>query len=337
MNSSSILTKLLEKKDLSTREAREFLEQVIAGTITPVQTAAILTALRMKEESPAEIVGLVETMRAHALSIKAPSAFDIVGTGGDGSNTFNISTTAAFVVAGCGVPVAKHGNRAASSKCGSADVLEALGVHIHLTPAQAQTVLQNAGIVFLFAPLFHPAMKNVAAVRKELNVRTVFNILGPFTNPAGTKRQLVGVPSIEIGRTVAQAAQELGYNYLLLVASEDGMDEISLSANTRAIEVRRKLTKEFVIDPTKHGFRKFSKRSFAGGDRDRNASIVREILAGTTGPKRDIVVLNSAYALVVAGKVKTPKDGIALAEKSIDTGAARAALDRLIKASTAPK
>jgi anthranilate phosphoribosyltransferase len=272
-------------------------------------------------------------MRAHALSIEAPGAMDIVGTGGDGSGTFNISTIAAFVVAGCRVKIAKHGNRAASGTCGSADVLEALGVKIELEPKQAQTLFDTAGIVFLFAPRFHPAMKNVVAVRKELKIRTIFNVLGPFTNPAGTKRQLVGVPNSAIARTMAEAAKGLGYEHLLIVTSEDGMDEISLSAKTYAIEVRGTEMKERTIDPTKHGFHKIKKEEILGGGKEENVAIVNEILAGKKGPKRDIVVLNSAFALVVAGRAKKVEEGILMAENSLDEGKAKAVLGRLVEES----
>ncbi|MEK7107011.1 MAG: anthranilate phosphoribosyltransferase, partial [Patescibacteria group bacterium] len=229
-----ILNKLVEKKDLGASKTRAFLNQVIAGEITDVQVGAILTALRMKGETSAEIKGLLDAMRTHMLHVSAKGAMDIVGTGGDRAGTFNVSTTAAFVAAGAGAKVAKHGNRAASSKCGSADVLEELGVNIKLSPSQAEEVYKNTGMVFLFAPLFHPAMKQVGAVRKELKIRTIFNVLGPFSNPAGTKRQLVGVPNVELAKKLAEVAKGLGYTRLLIVTSDDGMDEASISAKTKA-------------------------------------------------------------------------------------------------------
>lgn len=331
ISAEEILNTLVEKKDLTGLETRGFLDGVVKGGITDVQASAILTALRMKGESIEEIVGLVEEMRLKMLKVQAKDVIDIVGTGGDRSGTFNISTAAAFVAAGAGAKVAKHGNRAASSKSGSADVLLALGVNIQLAPEQAEEVLRNAGMVFLSAPMFHPAMKNIVAVRKALKIRTIFNILGPFANPAGTKRQLVGVPNADIAKKMAKAATKLGYTRLLIVASEDGMDEISLSAKTRAYEVRGKSVKTFTIDPKKYGFKKSSKKDILGGSAEENAAIIQEILNGTKSAKRDIVVLNAGFALVVAGLARSAREGIRLAEESIDSGKARVALEVLIR------
>ncbi len=331
MNITELLNNLVEGHDLKSSDTEEFLEQVIRGELTDAQIAAVLTALRIKGESSEEIVGLLRSMRRHMLSVQEPDAIDVVGTGGDGSGTFNISTVAALVAVGAGARVGKHGNRAASGKCGSSDVLEALGVNVHLTAPEAKEVLQKAGMVFLFAPLFHPATKRVVAVRKELKIRTIFNILGPFANPAETKRQLIGVPNADIAKKMASVAKSLDYKHLIIVASEDGMDEISLSAKTLAFEIRGTSVKKFTIDPKKFGFKKSSKSDILGGDAGVNVAIVRDILLGTKGPRRDIVVLNAAFALYVAGIAKTPKEGIALAEKSIDEGKASAALERLIK------
>ena len=333
INATELLNTLLAKKALSAKEARAFLDAVIAGEMTPAQIGAILVALRMKGEEGSEILGLLESMRAHMVKVHAPEAIDIVGTGGDGSGTFNISTAAAFVAAGAHANVAKHGNRAASSACGSADVLEALGVNIQLSPEQAQAVYEAAGIVFLFAPLFHTALKNVVAVRKELKVRTIFNVLGPFANPAGTKRQLVGVPNLSIAKALSAVVPKLGYEHILIVTSEDGMDEISISAKTHAVEYAGGKTKRFTIDPQKFGFKKAKKSDLFGGDAKQNATIIRDVLSGVTGPKRDVVVLNTAYALVVAGIARTPQEGVRSAEHSIDTGSAKSALERLIKES----
>ncbi len=333
MNITELLNTLVEGRDLSAGETEEFLEQVIRNELTDAQIAAVLTALRIKGEVPEEIVGLLRSMRRHMLSVHEPQAMDIVGTGGDGAGTFNISTTSALVAAGAGVKIAKHGNRAASGKCGSSDVLEALGVNVQLTAAEAKTVLQKAGMVFLFAPLYHPATKRVVAVRKELKIRTIFNILGPFANPAETARQLIGVSSPAIAKTMALVAGKLGYEHVLIVASEDGMDEISLSAKTRGFEVKGSAVKTFTINPAKLGFKKSSKKDILGGNAEENVAIIRDILAGKKGPKRDIVVLNTAFALSVAGIAKTPKDGIVLAEKSIDSGEAQKALGRLVKES----
>ncbi len=332
-DATSILNTLIQEKDLSREESRAFLDSVIAGDMTPAQIGAVLTALRMKGESPEEIEGLLQGMRSHMLMIDAPGAIDIVGTGGDGSGTFNISTAAAFVAAGAGAKVAKHGNRAASSKCGSADVLETLGVNIQLSPQQAAEVYKKAGIVFLLAPLYHAALKNVVAVRKELKIRTIFNVLGPFANPAGAKREVIGVPNADIAKTMAKVALSLGYEHVIIVTSDDGMDEISTSAKTQAFDVRAGKIRKSIIDPSKLGFKKAKKEELLGGNAEKNAQIVRNILAGKKGPKRDIVLLNAAFALYVAGIAKDPKEGITLAKDSIDSGRAREALDKLVKES----
>src|SRR3989338_5464525 len=330
-NATEILNKLVEKKNLTADEARAFLIDVINGVITPVQTGAILTAFRMKGESAAEVKGLIQAMREKMLTLRAEGAIDIVGTGGDGSGTFNISTASAFVASGAGAKVAKHGNRAASSKCGSADVLEALGVRIDLTPEQAEEVFNKAGMVFLFAPLYHSSMKNVVLVRKELKIRTIFNVLGPFTNPAGTKRQLVGVPNATLAKKLSEVAQGLGYEHLLIVTSDDGMDEVSISAKTKVFEIRGKTVKKYTIDPAKLGFKKTSLDSLRGGTKEENAEIIRDILKGRCGPKRDIVVLNAGLALCVVGLAKDTKQGIKLAEKYIDSGEALKALENLVR------
>jgi len=332
IDATHILNTLIAKKDLTKEEAQTFLDAVVAGEMTPAQIAAILTALRMKGESTAEITGLLESMRTHMLKIEAPDAIDIVGTGGDESGTFNISTAAAIVAAGAGAKIAKHGNRAASSKCGSADVLEKLGVNIQLTPEQAKKVFDAAGIVFLLAPLYHAAMKTVIVVRKELKIRTIFNVLGPFANPASTKRQLIGVPNADIAKKMAKVASKLGYERVIIVTSKDGTDEISLGGKTLAYDIGRSI-KKFEIDPRKLGFKKASLSDLQGGTADDNAGIIRAALVGGKGPQRDVVVLNAAFGLLVAGLARTPKEGVDLAEKSIDTGAAKVALERLVKAS----
>lgn len=331
MDTTLILNSLIARKDLSEKEAGEFLERIMDGRVSPVQAGAILTALRMKGESSSEVLGLIKTMRAKMLTVSAPDAIDIVGTGGDGSGTFNISTASAFVARGAGVKVAKHGNRAASSRCGSADVLEALGVKIELTPEQAQRVFEAAGIVFMFAPIYHASMKQVVAVRRELKVRTIFNVLGPFTNPAGTKRQLVGVPNLDLAEKLAEVALGLGYKRLLIITSEDGMDEASVSAKTRVFEISGKHVKKYAVEPAKLGFKKAPMSALRGGDSAGNAAIIREILSGEKGPKRNIVLLNSGLALYVAGIAKDIPQGIELAERSIDGGKALSALEILVK------
>jgi len=331
MNAADLLNSLIEKKDLTASDTHKFFDAVVRGEIPNAQIAGILVALRAKGETVGEIEGLVRAMRSHMLSVNAPGAIDIVGTGGADADPFNISTAAALIAAGAGARVAKHGNRAASSKCGSADVLEALGVRIVLAPEEAARVYAKAGIVFLFAPAYHPATKNVVAVRKELKVRTIFNVLGPFANPAGAKRQLVGVPDTAVAKKMGEAAQKLGYERLLIVTAE-GMDEISISGKTHALELSEGRTREFEIDPAAFGF-SGKKEDLASGDAAENARILRDILEGKKGPRRDVAVLNAAYALTVAGIAKDPKEGIALAETSIDSGKAAAALETLVRES----
>ncbi len=325
---TSILETLVQKKNLTTGEASDFLSGVMGGTVSPTMTAAILTALRMKGESLEEIVGFVRAMRSHMVSVSAPGAMDIVGTGGDGSNTFNVSTTTALVVAGAGVPVAKHGNRAASSRCGSADVLEALGVNIQLTKEQAEEVFKKVGFVFMLAPLFHPSTKNVVAVRKELKIRTIFNVLGPFANPAATKVQLTGVPDVESAKKLAAVAAKLGYKRNLIVTG-GGMDEVGLNAPTVAYEVRGVRVRKFAIDPQKLGLKKASSKALLGGDARENAVMVEAILKGEKGPRRDIVVLNSACALYAMGKARTIREAMPLAIHSIESGEACGILSNL--------
>jgi anthranilate phosphoribosyltransferase len=331
---NDILNKLMDKKDLTKTEMQLVINSIIKGEVNAVQIGAFLAALRTKGASAEEIVALIEGMRKHMVVISGiKGAVDTCGTGGDGSGTFNVSTTVAFVVAGAGVPVVKHGNRAASSLCGSADVLEALGVTIMLKPEQAQEVMKAVGMLFLFAPLYHPAMKHIAPVRKELGVRTVFNVLGPFLNPARVKRQLIGVPSPAMAKKLAQVGAQLGYEHLLIVSSSTGMDEISVSRPTQVYEVKGKEIKLKIVNPQKLGFKKSSLKSIQGGSAEENAQIIRDILAGEKGARRDIVVLNSAYALYAAGKAVTITQGIKLAEQSIDSGSAKKVLEQLIKES----
>lgn len=330
MNTKFLLNKLTEGNNLSQTEASNLLEKIIAGELNSAQIAAVLIALKTKGETVDEIVGFIKTMRKHMVKIKAPRAVDIVGTGGDGVGTFNISTTSSFVVAGCGIPVAKHGNRAASSKCGSADVLENLGVNLNLTPTEMGEVFKKTDIVFLFAPFFHPAMKTVAPIRKELGIRTIFNFLGPFLNPATTKRQLLGVTSIKIAQKLAKVAAKLNFAHLLLVTSEDGMDEITTTAKTKVFEIKSSQIRSYFISPEKYKFKIAKKSDLLGLDAPTNAAILLKILRGEKGPKRDIVLLNSAAALLVSGKVKNIGSGVILAEKSIDSGSALQALQKLI-------
>lgn len=326
-----LLDALLDGKNLSQKDAKDFLDSVLKGGVDPLLISAITVALRAKGETAEEIAGLVGAMRSNMISVVAPHAVDIVGTGGDGSNSFNISTVSAFVVAGSGVKIAKHGNRAASSTCGSADVLEALGVNINLTKDQAEEVFKEVGFVFMMAPRFHPALKEVVPIRKALKVRTIFNILGPLCNPAGTDRQLTGVPSIGIAQKMAEVAKKLKYKRMMIVTS-DGLDEVSTRRLTHVFDVQGNKVKRFTIDAQKFGMKKPDSIALKGGDARLNADISRLILRGEKGPRRDVVVLNSACALVVAGKAKTIAEGISLAEKSIDMGNARRVLELLVKA-----
>lgn len=296
-----------------------------------MQSAACLVSFRTKGETVDEITGFIQTMRKHMIKINAPQAIDIVGTGGDGSGTFNISTAASFVIAGMRVPVAKHGNRAASSKCGSADVLESLRVNINLTPSQAEKVFKKVGLVFLFAPTFHPAMKLIAPVRKELGFRTIFNFLGPFLNPAQTKRQLIGVPNFETAKKLAQVATKLKFTYLMVATGKDQIDEITTTGETYIFEVKGTNLKNYVISPKQYGIKQANKKDLLGKDPTENARIILNILRGEKGPQRDIVILNSAAVFLIAGKVKNMTDGILLAEKSIDSKAAMKVLQSLIK------
>ena len=330
MNTQTILNNLLQKQDLISEETSFLLSEMMNGSISDVQISALLTSLAVKGETVEEIIGFVKTMRKHMIPVHAEDAIDVCGTGGDGKQTFNISTAVSFVVTGAGVQVAKHGNRAASSQCGAADVLEKLGVNILLSPQQAEAVLQKVGMVFLFAPLFHPAMKSVSLVRKALGIRTVFNYLGPFANPASVKRQLIGVPNVGVAEKLAQVGNELKYEELVLVTSNDGMDEISVSNKTYMYEIKNREIHRSIIDPEDFGFN-YQADDVRGGDAEYNARIVKNILDGEKGAARDIIVLNSAVALYIAGKVPTIKEGIALAEQSIDSGRAKVILENLIK------
>ncbi|OGG13389.1 anthranilate phosphoribosyltransferase [Candidatus Gottesmanbacteria bacterium RIFCSPHIGHO2_01_FULL_39_10] len=326
-----LLNKLIEKKDLTIEESEKLMEEMLRGNLTNALMASVLTALRMKGESVEEMLGFINVMRKYMQKIKVSGlVIDTCGTGGDGKGTFNISTATALVVAGAGVKVAKHGNRSASSFCGSADVLEELGVNIQMTPRQAEDCLQKVGITFLFAPLFHPAMKHVAGVRKELGIRTVFNFLGPFVNPARVRRQIVGVSDRNIAEKLMEVAKYLDYEHLLIVISDDGLDEISISNKTRIFEIKNNRVRKFTMMPENFGIKRASIETIKGRDAKINAKIIERILEGEKGPKRDVVILNSAAALYVAGKVKDINSGIKLAEESIDRGKAKKILEQLI-------
>lgn len=329
MELKNVLNKLVEGKDVTAEQTQEFIDLCAKGIVPATQVAAFLVALRQKGETVHEIVGLIHGMKSHMISIPVEHTLDTCGTGGDGKHTFNISTAVALVVAGAGVRVAKHGNRAASSKSGSADVLEALEVHIMLTPKQARTVLEKVGMVFLFAPLYHPVMKHIAPVRKELGIRTVFNFLGPFLSPTNAKRQIIGVPNHATAKKLARVASRLDYEHCLLVTSEDGLDEISIASPTHLIDVKGKTVTEYKITPDEVGLQKGTLDHVIGDDAQTNAVMIEGILKGELGSSRDIVVLNAAAALYVSGKVQTIKAGIPIAQQSIDRGNAQKILEHL--------
>ncbi len=316
------------RKDLSRELARTSMEQVLAGQATPAQIAAFAVALRMKGETPDEIAGMAEAMRARVPPIRTKRAplLDTCGTGGDKSGSFNISTTVAIATASCGVAVAKHGNRAVSSRTGSADVLEALGVKLDITPGKAARSLDLLGITFLFAPNYHTALRHAAGPRREIMVRTVFNILGPLTNPAGAKRQLLGVFADELVPTVVQVLKELGSERAWVVHGRDGMDELTVFDKTHVAELSDGQVREFEVDPAAFGLAHEDHAGIAGGTARMNAERVRAIFAGEKGAARDIVVLNTAAALVVAGVVPGLEEGIGRAQEALDSGKAAAKL-----------
>jgi anthranilate phosphoribosyltransferase len=330
-----LIEKLQRREDLTTDEAAAAMEEIMEGRAQPAQVAGLLVALTMKGERPSEIVGLAQAMRSRAtrLSREHAPVFDTCGTGGDRSHTFNVSTVAAIVLAACGVRVAKHGNRSVSSRCGSADLFEALGVHVAAAPAIVEECLEKAGIAFFFAPTFHPSMKHAAQTRRDLGVRTAFNLLGPLTNPAGASRQLVGVPRPELTELVARSLALLGSERAWVVHGADGLDEISTTGYTKVSECRAGSVSTFYVHPGDFGVPKAAPADLRGGDAADNAVIAKAVLAGEKGPARDIVVLNAAAALLIAGHSPTVRDGIARASEAIDMGPARAALERLIEIS----
>jgi anthranilate phosphoribosyltransferase len=334
---SELLEKLTRHEDLTSDEAAAAMREVMEGRAAPAQLAALLAALVMKGERPAEIVGFARTMREHAVKLPAGvgEVFDTCGTGGDRSGTFNISSATALVVAACGVRVAKHGNRSVSSRCGSADVFEQLGVNIAAPPAAVERSLREARIAFLFAPTFHPSMKHAAPTRRDLGIRTAFNLLGPLTNPAAATRQIVGVPKPELTELMAHALRMLGTTRAWVVHGAEGMDEISIAGYTKVAECRDGAVHTFYIHPSEFGIAKGSAESLKGGDAPTNAAIVRDVLAGKPGGPRDVVLLNAGVALFVAGAMDSVRAGIARAAEAIDSGAARATLDEMVRLSQA--
>lgn len=334
MTVQTLLSKIVGRENLTETESEVLMTEILSGKLTSVEISAVLTALSVKGETGEELLGFIKVLRKNMSHLAVRGVvIDTCGTGGDGLGTFNISTASSLIAAAAGVKVAKHGNRNASSLCGSADVLEELGLNINLTPQMAEKLLNATGFVFLFAPLFHSSMKYVSPVRKELKIRTVFNFLGPFVNPAGTVRQIVGVPSTGLAEKLSGVALQLNYRHLLLVSSADGLDEISLSGETHLFEIRNSKRIETAIKPEDFGFRRTKIQNLIGGGRKKNAEIIRAVLNGDPGPQRDVVLLNSGAALYVSGKVKSIKEGVRIAEKIIDKGLAKKFLEKVITVS----
>jgi anthranilate phosphoribosyltransferase len=332
----ALIAKVASGASLTREEAARGFERMMAGEATPSQMGGLLMALRVRGETIDEITGAVFAMREKMLRVTAPpDAIDIVGTGGDASGSHNISTCAAFIVAGAGVPVAKHGNRALSSRSGAADVLSALGVKIELTPEAVGRCIQEAGIGFMFAPAHHPAMKNVGPTRVELGTRTIFNLLGPLSNPAGVKRQMVGVFSRQWVEPLAHVLKNLGSESVWVVHGSDGLDEITLTGPTYVAALENGAVRTFEVTPEEVGFKRQGAEALRGGDADHNAKALLEVLKGAKGAFRDVSLLNAGAGLVVAGRAKTLKQGVELAAQSIDSGAAKARLDRLVQVSNA--
>jgi len=326
---------LIERKNLTYEEAYFVMGEIMGGEATPVQIAAFLTALRLKGETADEIAGMAAVMRAKSTPVKITGpAIDIVGTGGDGAGSFNVSTAAAFVAAGAGLKVAKHGNRAASSQCGSADVLEALGVKIDLGPAEVAACIERLGIGFMFAPVYHPAMKYAAPVRKEMGIRTVFNILGPLTNPAKVEHIVLGVPSEELGQKIAAVLYRLGVKHALVVHGKDGLDEISISGKSIIWEVtKEKLASPYEVSPKNFGLEKGDTGEIKGGTPKENAEKLLNILDKKKGALRDITVMNAAAALVAGDVTKDFKEAARRAGEAIDSGKAKEKLYGLVEMS----
>jgi len=326
------IAKLADRMSLTEKEAEEAMGEIMDGAAKPAQIAAYLMGLRLKGETVDEIAGSVRAMRARAVRIPVgdPNVVDTCGTGGDGAHTFNISTTTAFVVAGAGLTVAKHGNTAVSSKSGSADLLSALGVNIDLPTERVADCVNDIGIGFLFAPLYHGAMKHCAGPRHEMGIRTMLNILGPLTNPAGATIQVVGVFDRKLTELVGKVLVQLGSRHCFVVHGMDGLDEISLTDRTMVSEGKQGVLSSYVLDPQEFGLARVRLKDLAGGHPPENAQITRDILQGRKGPKRDVVCLNAAPALVAGGKATSLQEGFRLAAQSIDSGAAADKLERLV-------
>jgi len=325
--------KVVKGENLTVQEATESMNEIMEGKATPSQIAAFITALRLKGETVEEITGCAKVMREKALHIdtETKTIVDTCGTGGDGTNTFNVSTVTAFVVAGGGLLVAKHGNRSVSSQCGSADVLRTLGVNIDIPVEKTKECLEKVGIGFLFAPLYHSAMKYALPSRREIGIRTIFNILGPLTNPAGANVQVMGVYSPDLTETLAQVLKNLGTRACFVVHGEGSFDEISITSKTKMSQLKEGKVKTYYIQPEDFGMKSATLEDIRGGDATKNAQIIRKILEGEKSPRRDIVLLNAGAAFVAADKAKDMKEGIELARQSIDSGKAKKKLEELIQ------
>lgn len=335
MNFAPLIEQLRRHEDLSSDQAAEVMGAIMDGDALPSQIAAVLMGLALKGERPSELVGFARAMRARAVKLGAAFAgvFDTCGTGGDGAHTFNVSTAAALVIAGAGVPVAKHGNRAVSSRCGSADVFEALGVRLDAAPDVVEKAL-GAGCAFFFAPIWHPSMRHAGPTRRELGVRTAFNLLGPLTNPAGARRQIVGVSRPEHTALLARALGALGAERAWVVHGAGGLDELSTLGHTKVSELKDGTVNTFYIHPFDVSLSQASVADLAGGTAAENAALVERLLDGERGPRRDIVLLNAAAGLLIAGQASSLQDGVARAAASLDSGAARRVLEELRRITT---
>jgi anthranilate phosphoribosyltransferase len=337
MNIREAIEKLVNRVDLSEEETVSVMNEIMTGEATPLQVASFLTALRMKGETMREVTGAARVMRekVHRVKVKAERVLDVVGTGGDQKGTINISTASAFVAAGAGITVAKHGNRSVSSKSGSADVLSALGVKIDAPKERVEECLEKIGIGFLFAPLLHEAMKYAVQPRREIGIRTVFNLLGPLTNPAGATHQLTGIYDGGLTELIAQVLRNLGTARAMVVHGMEGLDEISLCGPTRISELRDGQIRNYTLTPEEVGLKSCRLEEIQGGNPEQCADALRRVLAGEKGPKRDVVLLNSGAALYVSGAAGSVAEGIRLAAESIDSGKARAKLEQLVQMTNA--
>jgi anthranilate phosphoribosyltransferase len=334
MTMKEAIAAVIEKRDLAPVDAEAVMDEIMNGQATPAQIGGFLAGLRMKGETPEEIAAFARVMRAHAVRVSpnvSGTLVDTCGTGGDGAQTFNISTAAAFVAAGAGVPVVKHGNRGVSSRCGSADVLAALGVTIGIPPEAQAKIIQDTGIVFLFAPSHHPAMKHVMAARQDLGCRTVFNLLGPLANPAGAEAQILGVYAEHLTGTIAEVLHLLGVSRAMVVFGS-GLDEITVTGETTVTELDGGKMKNYTISPEQFGLARAARAELLGGDPEENARIIRSVFAGKKGAARDIVLMNAGAAIYVGGRAGTLAEGIRLAAGSIDSGKANRKLDALVTA-----